>query len=473
MSVIGISWALTLLAYAFLRPAQAKKWKLSLDDVHQFLVMAEMEDQKNEITQENIADFLGADAPMPEGFMETNRRKASVKANFADLVSADLPAELMPTEIPKKKSLTDQKSLTDPAPTPETTASPDGSADDPNNQNRRRSSLRRSVRRASAKANGEPSVRRASIQYLEAQMMVKQAAPKKRRASIFDIMMDPLGLEASADIAEEVEKASSKSGNGVLDGAMGAARASLSAARKSLAVATGQTAANMAAGPMSGYSGRASIRQLFTEDVEEDQDEAEAAATTQKYADMNDGEKRMTNILMSSVIFACFVLPAPISAILTGCPMYYKNLFDLDSWFAGIMMSVGHLGGLVTLLFMAQKWVFDHWITAPFAKPMNVLVSGACSVVCCFLLYFAGILADGSGNAMSLLPMAMIGDFGVEIFNLLSFSFMRECIVAFCPVDVFRVWAGLSYVGRQGGTPIFLPTTKVKKAETMFCFEHK
>ena len=277
-----------------------------------------------------------------------------------------------------------------------------------------------------------------------------------------------------------------------LDGAMGAARASLNAARTSLALATGQTAANLAAGPMSGYSGRASIRQLFTEDMEDDAATKEGEPP-KKYSDMNASEKRINNILMSSVIFACVVLPAPISAVLTGLPMYYKNFFDLDSWFAGIMMAMGHLGGLVCLLFMAQKWVFDHWLTAPFAKPMNVLVSGFSSVICCFMLFAAGLLADGSrfilfffliykrciriiqnefalrsknllsfhflitgaASPMMLLPMAVAGDFGVEVFNLLSFSFMRECIVAFCPVDVFRVWAGLSYVGRQGGN--YLP----------------
>ena len=57
---------------------------------------------------------------------------------------------------------------------------------------------------------------------------------------------------------------------------------------------------------------------------------------------------------------------------------------------------MGHLGGLVCLLFMAQKWVFDHWITAPFANPMNVLVSGFSSVICCFMLFAAGLLGDGS-----------------------------------------------------------------------------
>ena len=202
------------LGYAILRPAQARKWKLSLDDVHQFLVVAEMEDQQNEINPENIADFLGDDAPMPEGFMETNRRKTEVKPQFADLISADAPADLM-MPAPAKTSVTADT----------TAVTPEGSATNhPDRRASKRGStgvagLRRSVRRASAKANGEPSVRRASIAYLEAQMMVKQAAPKKRRGSILDMMMDPLGLEASNDIAveEAMQEAARRGSHGVFE----------------------------------------------------------------------------------------------------------------------------------------------------------------------------------------------------------------------------------------------------------------
>jgi len=271
--------------------------------------------------------------------------------------------------------------------------------------------------------------------------MVQSAAPKKRRASILDMMLDPLGLDSQVS-DKELEKHSKNVPSSVVD-TINAARASMSAARASLICAAGNAATS---GGMAGFSGRASIRQLFQEDVDEDEEQEEPI---KPFRDMDPGERSATNILMSTVILACFVLPAPISAVLTGLPMFYKNFFDQPPFVAGITMAIGHAGGAAVLLFMAQKWVFDHPMTQPFSKPMNVLVSGFAKVGACAMLFVAGFCAPKYPEAM--FPIAVIGDLLVEIFNLLSFSFMRECIVAFCPVDVFRFWAGMSYVGRQGG----------------------
>ena len=74
-------------------------------------------------------------------------------------------------------------------------------------------------------------------------MMIQQAAPRKKRASILDMMLDPLGLDAPDDEDSHMSAqrfASTPSGGiTAMSDKMMSARASLTAARQSLAEAAG------------------------------------------------------------------------------------------------------------------------------------------------------------------------------------------------------------------------------------------
>merc|ERR1719188_972647 len=125
-----------------------------------------------------------------------------------------------------------------------------------------------------------------------------------------------------------------------------------------------------------------------------------------KYSEMCREEQRRVSDAMAALVLSFSITVLPISNNCGVHALFWSQVWGRGTSFAGPMMAVGELMGLVTLQTLATPCVFQLSILQPFKKPVNL-------VLATFSAGFAVGLVTVPSEAIS-----AIGSVGVHAINV-------------------------------------------------------
>jgi len=155
------------------------------------------------------------------------------------------------------------------------------------------------------------------------------------------------------------------------------------------------------------------------------------------YSKLSDTEQRRVVLAGWSIVLSYFVTAMPIGQNFALTALFWKAEWEKGTSFSGLLMAVGEILGLVTLVPLASRGIFNSSLLKACGMPMNLVVATLVSSLC-----VAGIIVPQ-------MEINMVACISVHVVNVLLHTFCNEICAAWVPCDVYADWVGRCYFSKR------------------------